>query len=234
MSSLIKKNSRTTLLIGALLALPLLNWAAGGIAPNPFPSTLQTRLTAEHAMQTAGFLTLGMHRLAADIEFIDLLTYYGDWENNVQERINENGGGHYPEIKDRTLRVLDLDPYFTYAALYGSGSLAFNLDRPQEALEVLQKATAFQPKEWKYHAYVIAIGLRSKNDVQGFLNQLTPILEEPDCPTQLKNMLAFINMRLGHRDEAIRIYKEILASHDPNYAHLARQMLERMGVPIDS
>jgi tetratricopeptide (TPR) repeat protein len=215
----------------AIGILPLLNMLAFENAPSPFPTPGKMSIGADFAVEMAGFLTLGMHRMAADMGFVDVLMYYGDGDIKPPEE--QFRAEHYMKMKDRVINVLNLDPYFTYAILYGSGILAFNLNRPQEAIEVLNAASVYQPKNWKYRAYTIAIGLKVKGDISGVLNQLMPVVEDPDCPTQLKNMLAFVNFKLGRRDEAIRLFKEILKSRDPNYAHLAVNMLRRMGVAVD-
>jgi len=217
--------------VAAFAAVALLNAVAALATPSIFPDPSRMRVVPQDAARTGALLSLGMRRLAADISFIDLLVYYGEWELGISEQENENGRGRFFEFKDRTLRILDLDPYFTYVALYSAGSLAFNLDRPQEALEVLDYAARFMPKEWKLRAYSAAIALKMKGDAEGVRRELMPVLQEPDCPTQLKSMLAFLNRRLGHREEAIRIYQDILISRDPSYVGIARKALEEMEHP---
>ena len=45
----------------------------------------------------------------------------------------------------------------------------------------------------------------------------------------LKHLLAFLDLRLGRREEAIRLYREILRSRDKGYAEFARGALKRLG-----
>lgn len=227
------KNSSLWAAVSAAAALIVAaNAFALKFTPSLFPSPNQMSVVPDEAARTAAFLTLGMRRLAADVGFVDLLLYYGEWEVGVQEWQNENGMGKFFELKDRTLRILELDPYFTYATLFSTGALAFNLDRPQEAVEILDFAAKYQPKEWKFRAYAAAIALKTKGDREGVRRELMPILDEPDCPTQLKSMLAFLNRQLGHREDAIRIYRDILNSRDANYVDVARKALADMGVPV--
>ena len=218
-------------------ALLLLNLFVAGSFRLPFPEANAMRVPSDDAVESGAFLTLGMRRLAADLSLIRLIMYYGTPELEHAEEGHDHashtgrahgvdyGGGSYHEILDRTLQVLDLDPYFTYAALFSAGALAFNLQRPDEALAVLQKAMERNPKEWTYHAYVVAIGFHKKGDAKQVLEQLTPVLSEPDCPTLLKNMVAFLNRRLGHKEEAIRLYREILLAKDKSYEGFARRAL---------
>jgi len=199
------------------------------------------------AVQNASLVSLGMRRMAADITFIQLLMYYGSSDAELAEleagvhrdpaggREHEGhshesaGPSEYPEVLPRSLRVIDLDPWFSYAALYGAGILAFNLHRPDEALTLLARAVSRDPKQWKYPAYVAAIGFKKEGRPERVLTELTPFLRDPDCPTMLKNMLAFLNRRQGRRAEAIAIYRDILRSRDQDYARLAEKALTELG-----
>lgn len=213
--------------------------------PTPPPDSM--RLDYGDAVEGVGLMSLGMRRLAADLAFIRLLMYYGSPEQHQglehEEHGPDDGHAHAPVeagrerehlgILPRTLRILDLDPYFSYATIYSAGALAFNLRRPDEALAVLRHAIARDPRNWKYHAYVAAVGFSQKGDVDAAREQLEPIARDPECPTMLKHMLAFMNARLGRREDAIRLYREVLRSRDKDYHHLARQALERLGAPAE-
>lgn len=206
-------------------------------APLPPPDSI--RLAHADAVEGVGLMSLGMRRLAADLAFIRLLMYYG---SAPEEAERADGAGHGPgdghghgrerehlELLPRTQRILDLDPFFEYATLYSAGALAFNLRRPEEALAVLRHATARDPRNWKYHAQVAAVGFTQKGDIESARRQLEPIVEDPACPTMLVNMLAFMNVRLGRRADAIRLYRKVLSSRDKDYHDMARRALERLG-----
>ncbi len=199
----------------------------------PMPPISSVPLSARDATQNIFLASLGMRRLAADLAFIRLLMYYGTPESGEDGHGHSHetpfGAGHYPELLERSLRILDLDPYFSYAALYGAGALAFNLGRPQEAVRVLQYASARNPKEWKYRAYLAAIGFQHKGDALSILRELSPVVDDPDCPTMIKNLVAFLNLRAGRRGEARRIYRSMLESRDPAYQEVARRALEKLG-----
>lgn len=205
-------------------------WVSRRFSP-PFPDPTTLSLTPESAVRTGVLVSMGMRRLAADLELIQLLIYYGTSENGVEEEPEAFtfGKGNYPEIKSRVLRIIALDPSFRYAALYGAGALAFNLDRQVEALDILRVAAERDPKEWKYRMYAGAIAAQKKGDPGLIVRELTPVLSDPDCPTMLKHMLAFLNRRLGRREEAVRIYRDILRSRDPSYYPSARRALTELG-----
>ena len=64
------------------------------------------------------------------------------------------------------------------------------------------------------------------------IGDLTPLLADPETPTMIKHLVAFMNQRLGRREEAIRLYREILDSRDDSYRALAREALGRMKAPV--
>ena len=140
------------------------------------------------------------------------------------------GGGRYPELGLRAMRILDIDPTFSYAALYVSGALAFNLNRPDEALGVLAYALERDPLNLQYQTYVAAIGFKKRGDIEGVIRILEPVLAAPDCPTMIKSMMAFLFKKTGRTEKAARLYREILeASGDAGYREAAARMLKELG-----
>lgn len=222
-----------TALVGALAVLMALNTLTARVFTPPYPPPSEVRLTYEEAVQAAGMMSLGMRRLAADLAFIRLLMYYGTEEERSRHSHREvdQGQGDYPELGPRAMRILDLDPWFVYAAQYASAALAFNMDKPDEALAVLRHAIARDPKNWQYHAYVAAVGFRKQGDPAKVRDQLMSVVDQPDCPTMLKNITAYLNRRLGHNDEAVRLYRAVLASRDAGYHAMARAALRELGAP---
>lgn len=230
------------------LAAGLLLSAAlnAGLAPiaQPPPRGVPTGLSPDTAIETAGLLSLGMRRMAADLQLIRLLVYYGSPEEAVMkatEEIEKRGGegeklyatGRYPEMLPRARRILELDPKFSYAVLYGAGALAFNVGRPDEALDLLAEALQRDPDNAEYRAYVGAVAFAKKGDTSRVLALLEPTLARPDCPTMIKSMVAFMYRRLGRRADAIRVYDDILAtSRDAGYRATARYALRELGAPV--
>jgi len=193
-------------------------------------------------VETASLFALGMRRLAADLALIRLLVYYGTPEEPQEApepRPHEPfhpehperywAGGRYPELGPRALRILDIDPFFSYAALYSAGALAFNVGRPEEALDLLRYALSRDPANVQYQATAAAIGFYRKGESESVIRLLGPLVESPDCPTMIKNMVAFLYKRSGRREKAIRLYREILeVSRDPGYREIARRNLREL------
>lgn len=218
----------------AVAAAALLNTAAGRVFSSPMPPPGELRLSYDDAVRSAGLMSLGMRRLAADIDFIRLLMYYGSPGDRPAEDPHEHpegefDRGQYPQLASRTLKILDLDPWFSYVALYSAAALAFNLDRPDEALAVLRHASARDPKNWQYRAAVAAIGFTKTGDAAKVLHEIEPVVKDPECPTMLKNIVAFLSRRLGRREQAVRLYREILDSRDKSYHAMAEKALRELG-----
>lgn len=215
-------------LLGAA-AWAVLGLLAGRAYRPPAPPPSEIHLSHEDAVESAGLLSLGMRRLAADLAFTRLLMYYGSEDERLSDQDLHNGKGDYPELAARTMRILDLDPWFSYAAHYTAAALAFNMDKPNQALEVLRYAAARDPRNWQYRSYMAAIGFRRQGEARKVLLELSPVLRDPECPTMLKHIVAFLNRRLGHREEAIRLYRDVLQSRDKSYHAMARAALRELG-----
>ncbi|MEK7746849.1 MAG: hypothetical protein AAB576_09295 [Elusimicrobiota bacterium] len=212
-------------------AVGALNFTALRLLPAPFPPAREMQLAREDAARNATLLSLGMRRLAADIAFVRMLLYYGTPEQGGHEghaHGPDYGSGHYFDLAPQARRILDLDPRFSYTVLYAAGALAFNLDRPQEALALLESGRRTEPKNWRYASTIAAIGFHAKGDASKVLSELEPLLRERDCPTMLKNIAAFLCVRSGRKAEARRLYREILESRDKDYHEVARKALERL------
>lgn len=226
----------------ALPAAALLAWGAGGFAArsyrSPFPPPGEIRVPAENAAGDMFSLAFGMRRLFSDIWFVRLLQYYGTPELQAEEEAEHAGHtgphpdqhfgeGKYPEFTARARHVLEIDPGFTAACLYGAGSLAFNLNRPDEAEELLNYGLKYSPKEWKYLNVLAAIGYSKAKNPAAVAASIAPLLKEPDCPVMLKQLSAFLNKKIGNYAAAAAIYADIAAtSHDAFYVNNARKELD--------
>lgn len=242
----------------ALPAAALLAWAAGSAVSvasyrSAFPPPSEIRSPAAGAASDMLALALGARRLFADVWFIRLMQYYGsselrhhdgdedddprfewlkpeDARGHHHDHRELNGGGRYSEFFARSRHVLEIDPAFTVAGLYGAGSLAFNLNRPDEAVALLEYALKYSPREWKYLKVIAAIGYSRKGgDPAAVAESLAPLLKDPDCPVMLKQQAAFLNKKIGNYAAAAAIYADIAStSRDMFYVRNAERQLEAL------
>ncbi len=230
-----------------LLLAALLAWLAGGFAAykdyhSPFPPPGEIRVPPQGAAGDMFALAFGARRVFADLWFVRLLQYYGTRELSEEEQseaagLHEHGhhheenfgGGKYPLFLSMSRHILETDPGFISAGLYGGGSLAFNLARPAEAEELLNYGLRYSPKEWKYLKVLAAIGYSKAGDPAAVAEQIKPLLSDPDCPVMLKQLAAFLNKKAGNYAAAAAIYADIAAtSRDAVYVENARRELSRL------
>lgn len=211
----------------------------------PFPALDSVNLKPNEAAEGIVLLSLGLRRLAADLHFIRLLQYYGGAgeELSQEEELEEvyglrpaahrheegKGAGKYEEMLPRAYRILSLDPYFRYACLYSAGALAFNLNRSDQALELLRAAVGMDPNAWEYHLYMAAITYQKTGEAERVLGLLDQAIQEPDAPALLKSVTASLYDKLGRYREALRIYQDIYEnSRDPSYREIAEIRIKKI------
>ncbi len=120
---------------------------------------------------------------------------------------------------------MEIDSTFHYAYLYAASSLAWNLDRPDEALRLLADGVSRNPTYWRFRMYAAAILYRERGRFDDMLTLLDNAATYPDCPNMVRVLLARVyeSRRLWGRAEAL--WEQIRASGDPDYLHMARQKL---------
>lgn len=231
----------------ALLLAAALAWGAGGLTAyeiyrSPFPPPGEIRVPERGAAGDMLALAFGARRLFADLWFVRLLQYYGTEEFRGDEADEAGGahrhhhhpgpdfgGGKYPQFFPMARHILEIDPGFVAAGLYGAGSLAFNMGRTDEAEELLAYGLRYSPKEWKYLKVLAAIGYSKAKNPAAVAEQLRPVLKEADCPVMLKQLAAFLNKKTGNYAAAAVIYADIAAtSRDAAYVENARRELEKL------
>lgn len=246
-----------------------LSVAAGRVFIYPMPFAALSGTTAYTTVDLAGAV-FGVRRLAADIAWIQLLQYYGTpeqpliknqeyrrsgaitkflygWQEvhdgqagNDQEYDPQFGGGKYPALLSYCYRIVALDPFYTYAYLYGGGTLAWNLNRPDEALELLRHGITVMERYhhdltrdvhqpyWQLNLYVSAIIYRTSGDHAAMVRLLETAVRQPQAPNMVKAILANIYQKQNNHPAAARLWLEIYDSKDPSYRATAEKKLAEL------
>jgi len=176
---------------------------------------------------------LGLRRLSSDLAWIRFLQYYGTLEKE-EEHIHHGeycDRGEYKELFPKCQEVVRLDPYFHYAYLFGGGSLAFNHERYDEAIELLNEGIKNNPKFWRFRLYIAAIVYTKTKE----FDKVIPLLEEAiryrDCPEVVKIFLANIYKAKGEYGKAMAVWENILAtSRNEKVRAMAEDQLKAMGI----
>lgn len=231
-----------------LPAAAALCWAAACFSAasyrSPFPPPCEMRTPADGASGDMLALAAGARRVFADLWFVRLMQYYGTKEFAGEVEIPPElrrampnadaddlgyGRGKYPRFHALARHALEVDPAFSAAGLYGAGALAFNMDRPAEAEELLNFGLKYSPREWRYLTVLAAIGYSKSRNPAAVAATIQPLLKDPDCPVMIKQLAAFLNKRSGNYAAAAAIYADIAAtSKDEAYVANARRELERL------
>jgi tetratricopeptide (TPR) repeat protein len=136
----------------------------------------------------------------------------------------------FPLLADFAIRAGTLDPRFHFAYLFASGALAFNLNRGEDAVRVLEHGIRGDPSFWRYRMYLGAISYRKNQETEKVIETLEQTIIDPDCPSMIKNILAHIYIKKGNLKRAAEIYVNLLESRDPSYSIHAENQLIKLGV----
>lgn len=149
-------------------------------------------------------------------------------------------GGVYPDFLSHCYRVVGLDPFFSYVYLYGGGALAWNLDRPEEALALLRHGLEvmerYQPAitrdaqqpYWQFQLYISAIVYRKMGQESEMIALLETAVHQPGCPNMVRAILANIYQKQGRLAPALALWLAVYDTGDPTYAARATAKIDEL------
>ncbi|MCK5533755.1 hypothetical protein KAI68_01465 [bacterium] len=196
----------------------------------PFPCISNLSLEEASFLNFWGVL-LGFRRLSADLVWIKMLQYYGTRKEGDDALSKKKYVGvekeEYKKLFPFFQAVVKLDPFFCFAYLYGSGILAYNHERYDEAVSLLEEGITSNPKYWKFNFYLGAIGYKIKKQEKKVIYLLEKIVEYPDCPVMIKSVLAQLYEKKLQHIKAGLIWENILrTSNDKGYRKKAEKHLQ--------
>ena len=126
-----------------------------------------------------------------------------------------------PHAEKDTLRVVRIDPYFHRAYLFGAGILAWfkSVDRPEEALLILQEGIRNDPHYWVFRSYAGAIVYQKKEDFGKVASLLEGAVSQPDCPGLVKAILANTYKSMGQYRKSLEVWEVVLGDPDNSDYH---------------
>ena len=149
-------------------------------------------------------------------------------------------GGVYPDLLKYCYRIINLDPFFFYVYLYGAGALAWNLDRPNEALELLQEGIIRMEKYrsditkdisqpyWQLNLYISAIIYREKGEYGKMLNLLDRTANLSETPNIMRVMLANIYEKERNYKKSLFLWIKVYETGDPQYYDKAENKINEL------
>ena len=151
-------------------------------------------------------------------------------------------GGHYPDLLKYCNRIVDLDPYFSFVYLYGSGALAWNLNRDDEALELLAKGIRNMERYraditrdlhqpfWQLNLYTSAILYRNTGENEKMVSLLATAARQREAPNLVKVILANIYQNSKKYKPALDLWTEVRDSRDPGYYSRAGEKIKELNI----
>ncbi len=194
----------------------------------PYPSIETSLQGSKTTLQDVAGVTLGIRRLLADIAWIQTLNYYGTEEEGQTEEEFHNGLGKYPDFLAYCLHVARIDPYFTYIYYYGGGVLGWNLNRLNEAEQLLKEGIANNPREWRLPQYLAGLAYQKNHDSENLIKFLELITNDPECPLLMKALLANLYKKQHRYVDSLRIWKIVYDSDDPDYKNRAIEQFHQI------
>jgi hypothetical protein len=182
---------------------------------------------AAFAVQDTAAALSGLRRFGGDLAFIQLLQYFAEPDPASEGKPKSEW---LMQFLPQSLRFARLSPYFHGGFLYSAGCLGFVLDRPQEALFLLQQGAAVDPTFWRYRIYAAAIVYqRDQSQAEKIIPLLEEALKYPDCPSMLAHILANLHKKRGNFRRAAEIYVHLIdTSRDGDAVHRAQVELDAL------
>jgi hypothetical protein len=197
---------RSLLFAGLLSLLVFSGRQVRSLYTLPFPH-FQNLILGREGLEDVVLILAGFRSVAADIAWVQLLQ-----NTSGSAPLEENTRRTFPTLKDDTLRIVRIDPFFRRAYLFSAGILAWfpSANRPEEALEILREGIRNNPDVWVFRSAVGAIVYKRKEDFGKAASLLEDAVRQPDCPALIKSILANIYKELRNYRRSLEIWNAIL------------------------
>ncbi|MDX6769937.1 MAG: tetratricopeptide repeat protein [Elusimicrobiota bacterium] len=162
------------------------------------------------AFRDAVLASGGLRAVAADLAWVQLLQYMA---GNLPE-IEDRPGRRHDRVLQLSRRVMRLDPHFHRAPLYGASILGWfeEVDRPDEAVELLDEAIRRAPEEPLFKLYLAAMAFKRAGDDARMVALLERSFDDPRAPSTMKAILANLYQRRGEPAKALETWERVLAN----------------------
>ena len=210
------------LAVTVALATPLAMRAMVRAYALPWPHFEELNVSPR-GLQDTSIILAGFRRTAADLAWVQLMEYLGRNDEFLDYRLDP-----LKSLKGMTLRIIRIDPYFRPAYLFAAGILAWSpsVNRPDDALEILREGIRYSPTYWPFRNYAEAILYKEKGRFSDMALLLERGIQDPDCPSMTKSILANYYKSQKRYADAIRVWQSVLSSPQDSDAYgQARQQI---------
>jgi tetratricopeptide (TPR) repeat protein len=190
------------------------------------PPTPLMWLQAGPAMKRAA---LGYDALIADVYWMRAVVYFG------QQRLSTAADKSYDLLYPMLELVTQLDPRFRLAYRFGAIFLSepypSGPDRPDLAIQLLQRGLERDPNRWEYARDIGFVYAWTYRDYQTAADWFQKASEMPNAPIWLKSTAAMTLTRGGDREAARALWREL---YDTAEADALRKAAESRLAQLDA
>ncbi len=140
---------------------------------------------------------LGLHSAAADIAWIGMIQYFGDWQDD-----------NYQKLGDYIRLANALDSKFSYPYAFGALILP-TLERTDEAIEVAKAGIENADPDYRIPYYLAVTYFLNKQDYQNAAFYFDLASRTKGAPDNVKAISASFNSRPDLRAQSIAIWTSI-------------------------
>jgi hypothetical protein len=225
-----KRNSTLALL--ATLASGLM---ATAMAKHRMPPLLDEEKAARSlrslpSVETARFLSLGYHTLAADYYWIQAVQYFGSGWNQAL---------FYRDLFPLVDLVSRLDPRWEYPLLFGGVALPTNLGRETwintaESTVLLERGTSLFPDNPDFYVFAAYNLLNYHNDAQRAGQYLMTCARLSGCPAYVPQLATRVLAAADDVETALAFAQSMLESNeDPSFNEMMKERVRRLELERD-
>jgi hypothetical protein len=155
-------------------------------------------------------IALGFDALLADVYWIRAIQHYGG------DRLDRRGARRYELLYPLLDIATSLDPYFNIAYRFGaiflSEAYPGGPGRPDQAVALLRKGIAAQPKKWQYYHDIAFVHYWTLRDPAAAADWFRRAAKQPDAPNWLLPVAAAMLTQGNDRASSRFLWEQILQS----------------------
>ena len=170
-------------------------------------------------------VSLGYEGMMADMLWLRTVTYYGAWAKG------DHGLDFFREL---THRVVDLDPWFIEGYKFGAFVLADDLERMDEAEELIVKGMERNPEDWELPLTYGLIEYTVRLDDEEAARWFRIAASKPDAPEMTHRLAAFVTSRAGDLQKAYALWDYVRqTTPNPDMRAKAEEYMEDLRAAIE-
>ncbi len=169
-----------------------------------------------HAGPVARRLALGYDNLMADIYWMRAVVYYGGTRLAAQDRARDYDLLH-PMLDMATTLDPDFKVAYRFGAIFLTEAYPSGPGRPDQAIDLLQRAIAHDPAGWEYLYDIGFIYYWWLADYQSAATWFRKAADVPGAPTWLEPLAATTLAEGGDRNLSRQMWRQMLEGSDVDW-----------------